>query len=233
MVCLNATTGEEIWRISWFGNWWGGTNVIGDSIMAGLNAGYDNRLYAFGKGASATTVEAAPKSSTNGDAVLVEGMVTDIAPGLTGYDIAARFPNGVPAVSDASMTDFMQYVWMQYPKPTNTVGVDVTITVIDPNNNIYTVATATSDDKGFYSCSFVPDVSGDYKVIASFAGSKSFWGSSDETAIVVSDAPQATTAPVEKGPTAVELYFVPAVIAIIVAIIIVGLVMVLMLRKRP
>jgi hypothetical protein len=233
MVCLNATTGEEIWRISWFGNWWGGTNVIGDSIMAGLNAGYDNRLYAFGKGASATTVEAAPKSSTNGDAVLVEGMVTDIAPGLTGYDIAARFPNGVPAVSDASMTDFMQYVWMQYPKPTNTVGVDVTITVIDPNNNIYTVATATSDDKGFYSCSFVPEVSGDYKVIASFAGSKSFWGSSDETAIVVSDAPQATTAPVEKGPTAVELYFVPAVIAIIVAIIIVGLVMVLMLRKRP
>ncbi len=233
MVCLNATTGEEIWRISWFGNWWGGTNVIGDSIMAGLNAGYDNRLYAFGKGASATTVEAAPKSSTNGDAVLVEGMVTDIAPGLKGYDIAARFPNGVPAVSDASMTDFMQYVWMQYPKPTSTTGVDVTITVIDPNNNIYTVATATSDDKGFYSCSFVPDVSGDYKVIASFAGSKSFWGSSDETAIVVSDAPQATTAPVEKGPTAVELYFVPAVIAIIVAIIIVGLVMVLMLRKRP
>ncbi len=233
MVCLNATTGEEIWRISWFGNWWGGTNVIGDSIMAGLNAGYDNRLYAFGKGASATTVEASPKTSTNGDAILVEGMVTDIAPGLKGYDIAARFPNGVPAVSDASMTDFMQYVWMQYPKPTNTIGVDVTITVLDPNNNMYTVASATSDDKGFYSCSFVPEVSGQYKIIATFAGSKSFWGSSDETAIVVSDAPQATTAPVEKEPTAVELYFVPAVIGIIVAIVIVGLVMVLMLRKRP
>jgi hypothetical protein len=127
----------------------------------------------------------------------------------------------------------MQYVWMQYPKPTNTVGVDVTITVIDPNNNMYTVASATSDDKGFYSCSFVPEVSGQYKIIASFGGSKSFWGSSDETAIMVSDAPQATTAPVEKEPTAVELYFVPAVIGIIVAIVIVGLVMVLMLRKRP
>jgi hypothetical protein len=100
MVCLNATTGEEIWRISWFGNWWGGTNVIGDSIMAGLNAGYDNRIYAFGKGASATSVEASPKISTNGDKVLVEGYVTDIAPGLSKYDIAARFPNGVPAVSD-------------------------------------------------------------------------------------------------------------------------------------
>ena len=234
MVCLNATTGEEIWRISWFGNWWGGTNVIGDSIMAGLNAGYDNRLYSFGKGASATTVEASPKSSTNGDAILVEGMITDIAPGLNGYDIAARFPNGVPAVSDDSMTDFMQYVWMQYPKPTNTIGVDVTITVLDPNGNMYTVATATSDDKGFYSCSFVPEVSGEYKIIASFAGTKAFWGSSDETAIVVSDAPQATTAPVEKGPTAVELYFVPAVVGIIVAIIIVGLVIILMLlRKRP
>ena len=177
MVCLNATTGEEIWRISWFGVWWGGTNVIGDSIMAGLNAGYDNRIYSFGKGASQTTVEAGPKTSTNGDKILVEGYVTDIAPGTTTYDVAARFPAGVPAVSDASMTDYMQYVWMQYPKPTNTTGVPVTISVLDPNGNTYVVGTTTSDADGFYSCAFTPEVSGNYKVIASFAGTKSYWGS--------------------------------------------------------
>ena len=45
---------------------------------------------------------------------MVEGYVTDIAPGLSQYDIAARFPNGVPAVSEESMTEWMQYVWMQY-----------------------------------------------------------------------------------------------------------------------
>ena len=231
MVCLNATTGEEIWRISWFGVWWGGTCVIGDSTMAGLNAGYDNRIYSFGKGASATTVAASPKTSMNGDKILVEGYVTDIAPGTTDYDVAARFPNGVPAVSDASMTDFMQYVYMQYPRPTNTTGVDVTISVVDPNNNLYEVATATSDENGFYKCTFTPEVSGDYTVVATFAGTKSYWGSNAETAITVDDAPQATTAPVvEKSQ--VETYFMPAVIAIIVAIALVGIVMVLMLRKR-
>ncbi|HSV49176.1 MAG TPA: PQQ-binding-like beta-propeller repeat protein, partial [Candidatus Acidoferrales bacterium] len=233
MVCLNATTGEEIWRISWFGVWWGGTNVIGDSIMAGLNAGYDNRIYAFGKGASATTVEAGPKTSTNGDKILVEGFVTDIAPGTTTYDVAARFPNGVAAVSDASMTDYMQYVWMQYPKPTNTTGVPVTISVLDPNGNTYVVGTTTSDADGFYSCAFTPEVSGNYKVIASFAGSKSYWGSHASTAIVVDD-PAATVAPTPVADKpASELYFIPAVIAIILAIAIVGIVMVLMLQKKP
>jgi outer membrane protein assembly factor BamB len=231
MVCLNATTGEEIWRISWFGVWWGGTCVIGDSTMAGLNAGYDNRIYAFGKGASATTISASPKTSMNGDKILVEGYITDIAPGTTDYDVAARFPNGVPAVSDASMTDFMQYVYMQYPRPTSTTGVDVTISVFDPNNNLYEVATATSDENGFYKCTFTPEVSGEYTVVATFAGTKSYWGSNAQTAITVDDAPQATTAPVAET-SQVETYFMPAVIAIIVAIALVGIVMVLMLRKR-
>jgi len=233
MVCLNATTGEEIWRLSWFGNWWGGTCVIGDSIMAGLNAGYDNRIYAIGKGASATTVQASPKISTKGDKVLVEGYVNDVAPGLSQYDIAARFPNGVPAVSEASMTDFMQYVWMQYPRPTDTTGVPVTIAVIDPNNNYYEVAATTSNADGFYSCTFTPEVPGQYTVVASFEGSKAYWGSHSLTAINVDDAPQATTAPVSDTTSTVDMYFVPAVIAIIVAIVIVGLVIVLMLKKRP
>jgi hypothetical protein len=232
MVCLNATTGEEIWRISWFGNWWGGTCVIGDSVMAGLNAGYDNRLYSFGKGASATSVQASPKISMNGDRVLVEGFVTDIAPGLSGYDIAARFPNGVPAVSDASMTDFMQYVWMQYPAPTTTTGVEVTLTVIDPNGNHYQVGSATSNENGFYSTTCTPEVAGKYTIIATFDGTKSYYGSTAVTAIDVEDLPQPTAT--STTPTsAVETYFIPAVIAIIIAIALVGVVIILVLRKHP
>jgi len=234
MVCLNATTGEEIWRISWFGNWWGGTNVIGDGVMAGLNAGYDNRLYSFGQGPSATSVQASPKVSTNGDKVLVEGYVTDLAPGLTKYDIAARFPNGVPAVSDASMTGFMQYVWMQYPtRPTDTTGVPVTIFVTDPNGNSYQVATATSDANGFYSTIFTPEVSGQYKIIAAFEGTKSFYGSNAETAINVGEAhATATPTPVNIGyatTSDVTMVMAIGVIAIIIAIAIVGL---LLLKKR-
>ncbi|MDD3792287.1 MAG: PQQ-binding-like beta-propeller repeat protein [Candidatus Bathyarchaeota archaeon] len=231
MVCLNATTGEEIWRISWMGNWWGGTCVIGDSIMAGLNAGYDNRIYSFGKGPSETTVSASPKVSEHGSKVLVEGFVNDLAPGASEYDIAVRFPNGLPAVSDDSMTAWMQYVYMQYPRPTDVTGVEVNLYVLDPNNNYYHVGSATSDANGFYSCSFVPEVAGDYTVIASFDGTKSFWGSSAVTAIAVEDAaPAPTDEP--KGDSIVEQYFVAAIVGIIIAIIVVGIVIILMLRKR-
>jgi hypothetical protein len=234
MACLNATTGEVIYDCSWFNSWWGGDAVIGDGIIAGLNAGYDNRLYAFGKGASATSVEASPKISTNGDKVLVEGYVTDIAPGTSQYDIAARFPHGVPAVSDASMSDFMQYVWMQYSRPTNTTGVPVTITVLDPNNNVYEVATATSDANGFFSTNFVPSVPGQYTVTATFAGSKSFYSSHAETAINVGNAPTGTPQPTQAATTMADQYLLPGIVGIIVAIAIVGVVLALLVtKKRP
>jgi len=234
MACLNATTGEVIYDCSWFNSWWGGDAVIGDGIIAGLNAGYDNRIYAFGKGASATSVEASPKISTNGEKVLVEGYVTDIAPGTSQYDIAARFPHGVPAVSDASMSDFMQYVWMQYPRPTNTTGVPVTITVLDPNNNVYQVATATSDANGFFSTNFVPSVPGQYTVTATFAGSKSFYSSHAETAINVGDAPTATPQPTQPATSMADQYLLPGIAGIIVAIAVVGAILALLVtKKRP
>jgi hypothetical protein len=233
MVCLNATTGEKIWEISWFSNWWGGSNVIGDSIMAGLNAGYDNRLYAFGKGPSDTSVSASPKVSVNGDSVIVEGMVTDISPGTSTYALTARFPDGVPVVSDESMTSWMEYVYMQYPHPTDVTGVKVTISVLDPNNNVYEVTTATTDENGAYSAVFTPEVSGKYTVMASFAGSKSYVGSHAETAINVNDAvSNVTPEPTQAPQSMADLYFLPVSIVLIIAIVAVLVLMLLMFRKR-
>ena len=74
------------------------------------------QIYCFGKGPSATTVTASPKVSVNGDSVLVEGTVIDTAAGTKQNEQAARFPNGVPAVSDASMSAWMEYVYMQKPR---------------------------------------------------------------------------------------------------------------------
>jgi len=232
MVCLNATTGEEIWTISWFGNWWGGLNVIGDSIMAGLNAGYDNRIYAFGKGPSDTSIEASPKISVNGEIVMVEGMVTDISPGTSEYALTARFPDGVPVVGDESMTDWMQYVYMQYPRPADVTGVEVSISVIDPNGNVYEVATATTGENGFYSITFTPEVPGKYTVMAMFAGTKSYVGSYAQTAINVGDAPEPTVAPTQAPTSMADLYFLPVSIVLIVAIVIVLVLMLLLFRKR-
>lgn len=230
MVVLDAETGEEIWTLSWFNNWWGGHVIIGDSIMAGLNA-YDGRIYSIGKGPSATTVSASPKISVDGDSVIVEGTVMDISPGTQDYALTARFPNGVPAMSDANMTDWMEYVYMQYPKPADMVGVNVTISVLDPNGNAYPVTSALSDGSGTFCCEFIPEVPGMYTVIATFEGSEAYCGSSASTHLKVNDA-VVTPPPTETPGTMTDAYVLGLGVTSIAAIVAIGLIIILMLRKR-
>ncbi len=232
-ICLNVTTGEEIWRIDggFRQTCWGGKAMIADSIIALQNT-YDQRIYAIGKGPSATTASASPKVSTENSSVLVEGYVTDISPGTEEYALTARFPNGVPAVCDDNMSEWMLYVYNQFERPADIIGVEVTISVLDPNGNYYEVGTTTSDANGFFKLSFVPAVPGEYTIYTSFAGSAAYYGSNAETAINVEQAPAATPEPTPTPESIADMYFVPAVIGIIVAIVIVGLVMILMLRKR-
>jgi outer membrane protein assembly factor BamB len=232
-ICLNATTGEEIWRVDGLfrGTHWGGYPVIGDSIIATMDT-YDQRVYAIGKGPSATTITAPNVGVALGKSVLVNGMVTDISPGTQDYALTARFPDGVPAVADESMSDWMKYVYAQFSRPANATGVEVVISVVDPNNNCYEVGRTTTDADGFYSVAFTPEVPGKYTVFASFDGSSAYYGSYAQTAINVEEAPAATPVPTPTPASAADLYFVPAVIGIIVAIIVVGLLLFLLLRKR-
>ena len=145
---------------------------------------------------------------------------------------ASRFPDGVPVISDADMTDWMGYIYQQKPLPTDATGVEVIISVLDPNNNCYEVARTTSDLSGFYSVDFTPEVPGKYTVIASFAGSNAYWPSHAETAIRVEEAPAATPEPTPEPASIADIYILPATIGIIIAIVVVGLVLILMLRKR-
>lgn len=69
---------------------------------------------------------------TAGDSVVIQGTVMDISAGTKQNQQAADFPNGVPAVSDYSMSAWMEYVYMQKPKPANATGVAVSIDAIDP-----------------------------------------------------------------------------------------------------
>ena len=226
--CIDAETGKGVWNIS--GMYAGGRNGLGavaDGYLVTTN-GYDNCIYCFGKGPSKTSVAASPKISTIGAEVLVEGMVTDESPGAKEYAQTARFPNGVPAIADEDMSAWMEYVYQQQPKPVNARGVEVTITVLDPNGNCYDVAKATSDINGFYSCTFEPPVPGKYTVIATFSGSESYYGSSAETAIFVEEAPPAAPEATPAPQAPVETYFAVSTVAIIVAIA----VAVVLLRKR-
>jgi outer membrane protein assembly factor BamB len=223
---INATDGTEVYTLSDYGSSW--SEAIADGFTTFMN-GYDNQIYVVGRGPSATTVAAAPKVSVHGDSVLVEGMVIDTAAGTAQDEQAARFPNGVPAVSDESMSDWMEYVYQQKPRPADAVGVEVVIEVLDPNNNYYEVGRATSDESGMFHCAFTPEVPGEYTIIATFEGSDGYWPSFAETAINVEEAPAVTPEPTPVPQAPVETYFTASTIAIIIAIAIVGF---LILRKR-
>ncbi|MGB9915437.1 MAG: PQQ-binding-like beta-propeller repeat protein [Candidatus Bathyarchaeales archaeon] len=229
-ICLDAETGDVVWRVNGMfrGTRWGGNSVIGDSIIATMDT-YDQRIYAIGKGPTAVTVAAPDTEVELGKAVLVKGTVTDISPGTQDTAIKLRFPNGLPAVADESMSDWMLYVYKQFEKPADAKGVEVIIEVLDPNGNYYEVARTTSDANGFYSATFTPPVPGKYTVIARFAGSKAYYGSSAETALIVGEAPAATAEATPAPQAPVETYFAISTVAIIAAVILVGL---LILRKR-
>jgi len=117
--------------------------------------------------------------------------------------------------------------------PTNASGVPVTISVVDANGNFREIGTTTSDSTGSYSLSWMPDISGKYTVIATFAGSKAYYGSYDQTAFVVDEAAAASTPQPTVAPSMADLYILPGIIGIIIAIVVVGAVIILVLRKRP
>jgi hypothetical protein len=230
-VCLNATTGEVIWRVNGMFRQtrWGGKGLIGDSIIATQDT-YDQRIYAIGKGPTATTITAPDTVQPLGKPVIVKGMVTDISPGTEEYARTARFPNGVPAVCDANMSEWMLYVYKQFERPTDVVGVDVIVSVVDPNNNCYEVGRATSDESGMFKVMFTPLVPGEYTVIASFEGSGAYYGSFAETALGVEEAPTTTPAPTPTPAPMTDTYVLGTGIAILIAVII-GFA-ILLLRKR-
>ena len=232
-ICLNATTGEEIWRVNGLfrGTHWGGYPLIGDSIIATMDT-YDQRVYAIGKGPSAITVSAPDVSVELGKSLVIKGMVTDISPGTKDSSLTMRFPNGVPAVSDESMSDWMLYLYTQFPRPQSATGVEVTLTVIDSNGNRRDIGKTTSDSDGFYSFQWTPDIPGKYTVYASFAGSEAYYPSRAVSSFAIDPAPAQPAEPEPAPPSMVETYFLPAIAGVIAAIVVVGVVLALLMRKR-
>ncbi|MGD0643495.1 MAG: hypothetical protein ABSA75_01160 [Candidatus Bathyarchaeia archaeon] len=220
LYVVNATSGQSLWNMTgWFN-----AGALADGVWVTQN-NYDNQIYAFGKGPSATTVTASPGV---GNIVTIQGTVTDQSPGA----------NGTAAIADQYMSQWMAYLYEQQALPSNfpnNAGVQVTFTAIDPNGNIVNVGSATSDSTGHYALKWTPSsaVAGLYTIVATFDGTNSYYGSVAETSIsTVSASP--TQAPTATPTSVADMYFVPSVIAIIIVIIIVGIVLaLLMLRKRP
>jgi outer membrane protein assembly factor BamB len=231
-LCLNITNGQLIWSIDAFDVT--SPPAISDGVATTLNA-YDNQIYAWGMGPSKTTVSAPDIGVTTATPITITGTVTDISAGASQEAVAANFPNGLPCVSDASMSQFMEAVYMQQPMPTNITGVPVTLTVTDSNGNYYNIGTTTTNPSGTFGLTWTPIVPGNYTLTATFAGTKSYYGSYATTYFYAS-SPPATPAPTATPVTglatmsALTYGIVAVIIVIIIAIAIVAL---LLLRKKP
>jgi outer membrane protein assembly factor BamB len=228
--CLNALTGEILWDL----NAWGypETFATADGVLIFWN-NYDAQVYAVGKGPTQMTVTAPNTGAEFGTPVVIRGTVTDISAGTKQQEQAARFPNGVAAVSDASQQDWMAYVYMQKGRPTNTTGVPVTLSVVDSNGNYREIGSATSDSSGMFTYTWTPDIQGSYTVIASFTGSESYWPSYAESSFAVSNPTQSPAPTATPTQSAADLYLLPGIVSIIVAIVVCFAITILVLRKRP
>ena len=217
IACVDINTGEELWTIPFYCGHWAKNPAIADGILVFLNT-YDNRIYAFGKGITETTVSAPQAGATKGSSVMIVGIVTDQSAGA----------EGSPAISDNGMDEWMQYLYMQFPKPENAQGVQVKLTATDENGNTVPIGTATSDANGNYGLKWMPETEGTYTIKAEFAGSGAYYSSSDTTYMVVDSAVNngGTTSTAEESgfvlPSEVMYGLIIAVIAIaiIVAVIV-------------
>jgi len=219
LIAWDATTGQELWNIS--GQYTRMTLTVADGYLIAQNS-YDGCVYAFNSGPTATTVTAPMTAVTAGTNMIIQGTVTDQTPGTL---------QGTPAISDAWMTPWMEYMFMDQPYPHSATGVSVSIDAVDPNGNFIHIGNANSDITGAYSYQWTPpNIPGKYDIIATFAGSNSYYSSSAETACTISSPTSVAPPPAAPVPIDYTMTIIAGVIVIIIAI---AIATVLILRKKP
>jgi hypothetical protein len=92
-------------------------------------------------------------------------------------------------------SDWMLYVYKQFPRPANAKGVWVKLDAINVYTGEYIDIGGTHTDpySGMFTVSWNPPKEGLWWIIASFPGSKSYWPSFAQTSIAVTAAPPAYT----------------------------------------
>ena len=126
----------------------------------------------------------------------------------------------------------MLYVYKNFERPADATGVPVKLEAIDPNNNYQDLGTTTSDAYGNYGFTFTPETEGQYMIIATFAGSKAYYGSTTTTYLTVGEALSPTTPIEPEEPTAAFITTEIAIILAVIAVAVIGIVGYFVLKKR-
>jgi hypothetical protein len=218
---IDVFTGEGVWNLTGCAT----PVAIADGYLVATNS-YDGYTYFIGKGKSATTVTAGPKSTALGDKVVIEGTVMDLSPAQ---------PN-TPCVSDVSMKTQMDYLHMQLPiagifNNVTMTGVPVYLSALDSNGNWEDIGTVTSNAYyGTFSCAWTPPIEGNYTIVASFAGTASYGSSGASTAITVGPPPTPYPTPIPPETPTDYMPMMYAILACVVIAIIISLIA--LFRKR-
>jgi outer membrane protein assembly factor BamB len=226
--CVNATDGALLWKIHNPMT----PGAIADGYLTAANV-YDGKMYVFGKGLSATTVTAPDIAVPQGTGVVIKGTVLDQSPGQP----------GTPCVSKESMTLEMEHIHMAMPLTglwgnETLTGVPVILTAIGADGSVTDLGTVTTNGYGgTFGYTWIAPKSGDYTIMASFAGDDSYGSSTAYTSVSIGPAPTTTAAPATSPPasqpyatsTEVITDLAVGVIVIIIAIAIVGA---LLLRRK-
>jgi hypothetical protein len=152
-------------------------------------------------------VEAPSTGVSKGAPVTITGTVTDQSEGQ----------KDTPAISDADMGSWMEYLKMQQPMPTNAKGVPVALTAVDPSGITVTIGEVTSDIGGSYGISWTPTLEGRYQIMATFGGTDSYGSSYATTYLTVGPA-LASTGPSTASSAPIDLYIIAATVVILIAI---------------
>ncbi len=99
----------------------------------------------------------------------------DVSPGASQEAVKADFPNGLPAVSDASQSQFMEPYTSSSQSQHNVTGVPVTLTDIDPTATTRQSAQPPATLTGAYGITWTPPIAGNYTITATFAGQELLW----------------------------------------------------------
>jgi hypothetical protein len=194
LFALDAQSGRLLWSMPSYLT----VKAIADGYLVTMNA-YDNRLIVFGKGPSATTVQAPLIAVQAGTTMMITGTVTDQSPGA----------KDTPAISDTDMANWMEYLYMQKAMPTNATGVPVQVSAIGPDGVAIPIGEVNSNIGGTYGIEWTPSTAGKYMITATFAGSDSYSSSYATTYVSVSSGlnpspvvtPTPTIAPTTAAPT--------------------------------
>ena len=216
---INATTGEGIWNITGCL----APAAVADGYLTASNS-YDGYMYVFGIGKSATTVTAPDVIIQKGDGVVIKGTVLDLSPAQP----------GTPCVSKESMATQMEYLHMQHPidgldHDIQMTGVQVKLTAIGSDGSVVDIGEVTTNAYyGTFGKEWTPPAEGTYEIVASFAGDESYGSSGASTMVSVGPASAPIEIPAQIAPPDYTMTIVAGVVAIIVAVALVGI---LLFRK--